>query len=63
MQGEDIISILMACVMCLSFDVQEEIILEHINSKHHLCALKLTCRPLCSIGIHLITLLNILIPR
>ena len=63
MQGENIVSILMASVMCLQFNMHEEDIVDHTNGKCHLCALQSTCRPLCNIGMHLITLLNILIPR
>ena len=39
MQGEILLSILMACVMCLQFSRQEEDILEHANTKCHLCTL------------------------
>ena len=39
MQREDILSVLMASVMCLHFSVHEEDILEHTNSKFHLCTL------------------------
>ena len=44
MQGEDILSILMASVMCLHFSMQEEDILEHINAKCHLSTLLSPCR-------------------
>ena len=53
----------MASVMCLVFIMQEEDILEHINAKCQICTLYSTCRPLYSIGLHLITLLKILMPR
>ena len=39
---------------------EEDIILEHTNANCRLCALWSTCSPLCNIGIHLITLLDIL---
>ena len=32
--------------------MQEEIFIEHINSKCHLRTLWSTCRPLCKIGMH-----------
>ena len=51
----------MASVMCLQFSMQEEDILEHIHHvKCHLCTLESTCS---IIAIHLLTLLNILMPR
>ena len=49
--------------MCVHFCMQKEDVLEHINVKCYLCALSSTCRPLCDVGIHPITLLNILMPR
>ena len=51
-----LLSIPMASVMCLHFSMQEEDILEHTNAKDQLCSLYSTCRPLCDIGIHRITL-------
>ena len=53
----------MASVTCLHFNVQEEDVLELTNAKCRLCTLQSTYRPLCDIGIHLIPLLNILMPR
>ena len=61
-QGEYILGIIMAGVMCLHLRLQEQHISEHINAKCHLCTLSSTCRQLCNIGIHLITLFNILMP-
>ena len=49
----------MANNMCLHFSMQEEDVIEHTNDKCHLYTLLSTSRPLCNIGIHLITLLNI----
>ena len=57
------LSLLMASVMCLHFNMQEEDILEHTNGKCHLCTLQSTYRPLWNIDIHLITLLSILMSR
>ena len=48
---------LMVGVIRFHFSVQEEAILENTNAKCHLCTLKSTCRPLCNIGIHLMTLI------
>ena len=56
-------NILMTCVMCLHLSVQEEEVLEHTNAKCQLCTPLSTGRPMCDISIHLITLLNILMPR
>ena len=53
----------MASVMCSHFSMQEEEILEHIIGKCHLHTLQSTCRPLCNIGMCLITLLNMLMQR
>ena len=53
----------MASVMCLYFSMQEEDTLEHTNVKRHLYTLWSSCRPLCIMSIHLITLLNILMLR
>ena len=52
----------MASVKCLHFIIQD-VILEKPKAiyMHRLCTLSSTCRPLCNINIHLITLLNILI--
>ena len=63
MQGEDILSILIANVMRLHLSMQEEDILEDTDGKCHLCTLQSTCRPLCNIGMHLITILNMLMSR
>ena len=52
----------MTRVMCLQFKMQEEDILEHANTKCHVCTLYSTCRLLCNVGILFITLLNILLP-
>ena len=57
------LSTLMASVMCLYCNIQEEDIVEHTNAKCHLCTPCSTFRPLCNIGINFITLLNILMPR
>ena len=46
-----------------TFSMQEEVILEHTNAECDFCTLWLTCRPLCNRGMHLVTLLNILMPR
>ena len=52
MQGEEFFSVLMASVMYLNFNMQEEDILdEHTNGKCHLRMLSSTCKPLCNIGI------------
>ena len=48
-------------VMCLR--MQEEGTLEHTNSMCQLGTSYSTCRPLCNIGMHLITLLNVLMPK
>ena len=56
------LSVLMASVMCFHV-MQEEDILEDTHGKCNLCTLKSTCRPLCHIGMHLITILNILMPK
>jgi hypothetical protein len=51
----------MASIMCLQVSMQEEDILEHTDhAKCHLCTLESTCS---NIAIHLMTLLNILMPR
>jgi hypothetical protein len=42
------------------FNMQEEDILEHTDGECHLCTLWSICRLLCTISMHLITLLNIL---
>jgi D-lyxose ketol-isomerase len=60
MQGEDIMSVLMASVTCLHFSMQEEDIIEQANGKCHLCTLRSTRRPLYNIDMPLITLLDIL---
>ena len=60
MQGENILSVLMASVMCLHFSMQEKDIIEQANGKCQLCTLRSTCKPLCNIDMPLITLLNIL---
>lgn len=46
--------------MCLHYRMQGEDIIEYTNAKCHSYALKWTCRPLCNVGIHLITLFNVL---
>jgi len=50
-------------MIVLRSSMHGEDILEHTNAKCFLCALQSTCRPLCDVSIHLITLLNILMPR
>ena len=47
-KGKIFVSVLVARVMCLHFDMQEEDILEHSNDKCHSCTLKSTRRPLCT---------------
>ena len=54
-------SIRMPSVMYLHFSKQEEEILEHTNAKVICIHFSQLCRPLCNIGIHLVTLLSILI--
>jgi hypothetical protein len=49
--------------MCLQLSVQEEEVLEHTNAKCRLCTPLSTGRLMCHMSIHLITLLNILMPR
>ena len=49
----------MASVMCLHSSMQEENIIELNFVKYHLYIYFLS---LCNIGVHLITLLNILMP-
>ena len=49
------LSVLMTSVTCLRFSMQEQDILKHTNGKCHLCTLQSICRPLCNIGMHLIT--------
>ena len=53
----------MTSIVCLHFSMQEEDILEHTKAKFHLCTFQSTSGPFCNIGIHLITILNILVPR
>ena len=43
-------------MMALQFIMQEEDSLKLTNVKCHLCILQSTCRPLCHIAIHIITL-------
>ena len=62
-RGKIFLSVLLASVMFLHINMQEQDILEHTNGNCHLCTLQSTCRPLCNIGMHFITLLNILMPR
>ena len=45
--------------MCLHFCMQEGDIIGHSIGKCHLYKLQSICRPLCNIGMHLRTLLNI----
>ena len=35
------------------FSMHGEVIIEDTNGNCHFCTLKLACRPLCNIGIHL----------
>ena len=56
MQGEIFLTVLIASATYFHFSMQEEDILEHTNGKCHLCTLWSTCRPVCNIGMHLITL-------
>ena len=49
-------------IMCLNFRTHWKDVVEHTTIKCHLCTLKSTCRPVCNIDIHFITLLNILMP-
>ena len=53
-----LLSILIASAMYSHFSLQNEDILEHTNAKCHLCTLSSTYKPLCNIGIHLVTLFN-----
>ena len=55
-------STLTTSVMCLHFTMEEEDILEHTNGRCRLCTLQSSCRLMCNIYTHLITLLNILMP-
>ena len=48
-------------MIVLQFNMQGDDIIEHTNGKCHLCTFQSTCRPLCNIVIHLITLLNTLV--
>ena len=58
-----LLSILTTSVMCLHSSMQEEDIFEHTNPKCHYCTLHSTCRQLCNIGSHLITLMIIVMAR
>ena len=55
------VGILKQIVLC--FSMRGKDVFEHTNVECHLCALKSTCRPLSNIDIHLITIVNILMPR
>jgi hypothetical protein len=59
-----LLSVLMASVICLLFNIQEVDVLEHTNGKCHLCVhfsqLVDHCGNIC---MHLVTLLSMLIPR
>ena len=65
MQGDELLlgmlSILVSCVYILVCWRKDT--LDHTNVECRLCTLQSTCRPFCNIDIHLITLLNILMPR
>ena len=62
-KGKIFLSVRMADVMCVHYSMQEIDILEQLMASVILCTLKSTCRSLCNIGMYLITLLNILMPR
>ena len=49
-------------MIVLHFRIQKKYIIEHIHAKCHMFTLYVTCRPFGNIRIHLITLLNILMP-
>ena len=59
-----LLNLYMASGMCLNIGIQEEGIHVDVNVKCYLCTLKKkNCRPLYKIGIHLIALLSIPMPR
>ena len=62
-KGKKFFDMLMASVMSLYFSMQAEDILKNTNGKCHLCILLSTCKPLCNICMHIITLLNMLMSR
>ena len=49
-------------MLVLHFSIEEEDILEHAIGKCHLRTLSSTCKPLCNIGMHLVRLLDMLMP-
>ena len=51
------------CQLSTFFVSKRKISLSHANGKCHLFILWSTCRPLCDIGMHLVKLLKILMPR
>ena len=57
-KGKALSSLQMTNVMSL----HEGVILEHAKAKCHVYTLKPICELLCNISIHLMTLLNILMP-
>ena len=57
------LSVLLPSVMCFHFSMLEEDMLEHTNDKYHMCTQWSTCRPLGKVDMHLITLLNMFMPR
>ena len=61
MQGNIFCRVIKASVVCFLVR-KRKIFHDHTNAKCHLCILQSTFRPLCNIGMHLITLLNILMP-
>ena len=54
-QGEDILSVLKASVMCSQFSMQEEDILEQTNVKCHMWTIRSTCRPFNQLVDHCVT--------
>ena len=61
MQGEDIIEHSNGkCYLRISSPCKRKIFLRYTNAKLVICLLyfQSTCKPLCNVGIHLITLLN-----
>ena len=62
MQGEDIMEHTNGKCHMFTFQNARGDIIEHTNANCHL-QLQSTCRPMCNIGMHLMTLLNKLMPR
>ena len=62
-KGNIFSSILMASVVCLYLVCKRKIFLSILMASVICIHFSQLCRPLCNIGMHLITLLNILMPR